>query len=160
MNQERPMEEPGNTPDKTSPGKVVSTLGKPWLFYSLFCLGTTNSSSSDFWTVSNLASCMSVPFKARNRHSKHAQCPELAGDREIYRAICWTQDPLQAVAQFHSPEQILLPSASQSPFCLVWDITVALLPLVLNSLQVVWWGRPSPAAAAEGLKALRAPVFL
>lgn len=33
-------------------------------------------------------------------------------------------------------------------------------PTGVEPTQVVWWERPSPAAALEGLKALRVPVFL
>lgn len=47
--------------------------------------------------------------------------------------------PYLAVAQFHSPEQILLPWASQSHFCLVWGITAALLPLQCSA-HCKWCG--------------------
>lgn len=107
MNQERPREEPDNTLVKTfsregwvTPVHTLIIHFYP-LFYPLFCLDTRNSRSSDFPAVSNLPSlcnslhvCTSAHAQQGTGHGKHAQCPELAGDRdrEINRAICPTQD--------------------------------------------------------------------
>lgn len=150
---------------QATPGQdpLQEALCIPWLFYSPFCLNTMNSSHSDFRTAicpCCVTLCMSVSVPLQNKKQAGQTCtvPQ-AGRRQRQRLTEQSAEyktPYQAVAQFHSSKQILLPSLSQF---LVWGITVALLPL-LSPLQVLWWERPSPAAASERLKALRVPVFL
>lgn len=111
------MGKPGNILDKTFSREGCVSLVQTLIVLFTFLSWHHKLKPALIFEQSLLPSCMSVPFKARNRHSKHAQCPELAGDRDLQSNLLNTR-PLTSCSLISLPRTIFPSLSITVPFLL------------------------------------------